>query len=215
MILALLGLSASAGELGAALEDPAGWEVMQDEQHPQWGRVIARHKTIEGVDCLEISGTTAIPAPAMKALILDIPGNLEWSSADLLASEVLRSDAAGFDYFQHLDVPAPFADRYWFLRGQVREGAEGPGSWAFHWERVDGSSAYPERVAALLAAYPGAAEVGVNTGSWALIPEGERTRARFRSCTDVGGNIPRWAGEKAARLLLPNNLRDLFQAAGG
>jgi hypothetical protein len=36
---------------------------------------------------------------------------------------------------------------------------------------------------------------------------------RFRSCTDVGGSIPTWAGEAAAKTMLPNNVEDLVREA--
>jgi len=192
---------------------PDGWVLMEAEAHPEWGQVIARHKPLDGADCLEISGVSAADPELLKAIILDIPGNLQWSSAGLALSEVLGPAGDGFDYLQVLKVPPPFSDRYWVLRGTVAEGGEGPGSWAFHWSRVDAAQTYPERVTAIADAYGQAVEIGVNVGSWALLPEGDATRARFRSCTNIGGGIPEWAGEKAARLLLPNNLRDLFAEA--
>jgi hypothetical protein len=213
LALAALAAPALAGSLSQQLADPEGWVVVQDEQHPDWGRVIARHKPLDGVDCLEISGLTGADPALLKAIILDIPGNLSWSSADLEASVVLSEDGATQDYFQHLSIPAPFADRYWFLRGVSVEAPEGPGSWSFEWERIDGLALYPDQAGRLLAEAGRAVEIGVNVGSWSLLPEGDLTRARFRSCSDVGGSIPRSAGEAAARLLLPNNLRDLFQEA--
>jgi len=214
--MTLLFAAALLADVASASPDPdapEGWVLMEEEQHPEWGTVIARHKPLDGADCLEISGVTSADPELLKAIILDIPANLQWSSAGLAVSEVLGPVGAGFDYLQVLTIPPPFSDRYWVLRGVAADAPEGPGSWAFRWSRVDAAASYPDRVGALAAEYGKLEEIGVNIGSWALIPEGDVTRARFRSCTDVGGSIPEWAGEKAARLLLPNNLRDLFAEA--
>ena len=80
------------------------------------------------------------------------------------------------------------------------------------WERIDGGD-YP-RVAEVRDAHPDAVEILTNVGGWSLLPADDgQTTARFRSCNSVGGNIPRWAGEKAARAMLPNNIADLFREA--
>ena len=120
---------------------------------------------------------------------------------------MLSSQGSQQDYLQVLNLPPPFADRFWFLKGTATTAGN---TWMFFWERIDGAQHYPDALSGLLEKSSGAVEVGVNVGSWSLI-EGEGSRiARFRSCTDVGGSVPRWAGEKAARLMLPNNIVDLF-----
>lgn len=191
----------------AALAEASGWvDVGSTEESV--GTVSARHKELDGVDCLEASAVVTLPLDTLKEVVLDIPANKDWSSADLKHSIVLKEDGSTLDYLQILEIPAPFGDRYWFLHGTVDDA---PNAWEFRWEHVDGATAYPESYAKYVD--DDLVEVDVNVGSWAFLTEGEVTTARFRSCTNVGGSVPRWAGEKAARVMLPNNIVDLVNEA--
>ncbi len=212
MLIGLAVVSSSwagvtGAEAAAAIQSESGWEDVGTSSRGGFDNIAGRHKALDGVDCLEASAPTDLPAPLLKAIILDIESNLQWSSADLKASTVLSRQGRSQDYMQVLNLPAPFSDRYWFLRGVESESG---GVWAFSWERIDATSAWPEAHAALVEGNPEAVEIGINVGSWALIEGPDGLTARFRSCTDVGGSVPRWAGEKAARLMLPNNIVDLL-----
>ena len=187
----------------AALADETGWIDVGSTQESV-GTVSARHKPIDGVDCLEASAVVTVPVDTLKEVVLDIPGNIEWSSADLLHSIVLKEEGTTLDYVQVIDIPSPFGDRYWFLHGTV---TDTPEIWEFGWEWVDGAKEYPDAYAKYVSEE--LVEVDVNVGSWAFVEADGSTTARFRSCTNVGGSVPKWAGEKAARVLLPNNIVDL------
>ena len=198
-------------EIAAAIAEESGWEDVGSSQEPGVGTVRARHLNVDGVDCLEASAVTSISEETLKEVILDIKGNIDWSSADLAESTVLTQKTSRIDYLQVLKLPTPFASRYWFLRGEVEESSAG---WEFAWQRLDGPSTYPEAYAGLIKRYgEDAVEITINVGSWALLPHEEGTTARFRSCTNVGGSVPKWAGEKAARIMLPNNIVDLIVEA--
>ncbi|MCB9765425.1 MAG: hypothetical protein H6739_36965 [Alphaproteobacteria bacterium] len=196
-----------------AVAEPDGWVDVGSDTRDGVGPIHARHKALDGVDCLEASTVTTQPPALLREIILDIPGNLQWSSADLKRSIVLDDRDGRIDYVQVLGMPPPFSDRYWFLRGQVVEGTDGPGSWSFSWARIDGAALYPAQSAALKDDFNDPVEITLNVGSWALLPHAEGTVARFRSCSDAGGAVPRWAGEKAARMMLPNNVVDLVKEA--
>ena len=211
--LAMIGLvvsptwaGVSAAMVKAELQQEDGWEGVGTVSRGGIDNIHGRHKELDGVDCLEATADTQLSAALLREIILDIPKNLEWSSADLSTSTVLFSESGRVDYYQVLNLPSPLADRYWFLRGTE---TRSDGVWTFSWERIDATS-WPDEHAALLASAPNAVEIGINVGSWTLSEGEDGLTARFRSCTDVGGAIPRWAGEKAARLLLPNNIVDLF-----
>ncbi|MCB9744754.1 MAG: hypothetical protein H6741_12650 [Alphaproteobacteria bacterium] len=210
-LLLILALTPAQVETEAAAE--AGWINVGSDTREGVGPITARHKPLDGVDCLEASVLTDKDPALLKEIILDVAGNVDWSSADLLMSKELVRQPTRIDYVQVLNLPLPMSDRYWFLRGEVREGLDGPGSWSFAWTRIDGAALYPEMHAKTLADYDAPVEVTLNVGSWALVPRGDKTLARFRSCSDSGGSIPRWAGEKAARMMLPNNVVDLIQEA--
>ncbi|MFT5680326.1 MAG: hypothetical protein ACI8RZ_001232 [Myxococcota bacterium] len=212
MLIGLAVISSSwAGVTGAeaqaAIGSESGWEDVGTTSRGGIDDISGRHKKLDGVDCLEASAPTDLSPELLKAIILDIESNLQWSSADLAASTVLSRQGRQQDYMQVLNLPAPFSDRYWFLRGTESESG---GVWMFSWERIDADVTWPEARAALLADNSEAVEIGINVGSWALIEGSGGLTARFRSCTDVGGSVPRWAGEKAARLMLPNNIVDLL-----
>jgi hypothetical protein len=212
--IALALATPSNADIAEAIADDAGWEDVGSSDEPGVGAVTARHMNVDGVDCLEASAVTALPVDTLQEVILDIRGNIDWSSAELAESSVLSEKAGRIDYLQVLKLPAPFASRYWFLRGEVTSGAEGADSWSFAWQRLDGPSSYPEAYAGMVKRYgEDMVEVGINVGSWALLPAEDGTTARFRSCTNVGGSVPRWAGEKAARIMLPNNIVDLVVEA--
>ena len=211
MLLFSVLASAAAEPTNAAAKDAirveSGWQHVGSFSRGGIDNISGRHKAVDGVDCLEASAPTELPSDLLKAIITDIPGNLAWSSADLKASVVLSQSGSTQDYYQVLNLPAPLSDRYWFLRGQTHTTGS---TWEFSWERIDASADYPQPLADLLAAHQGAVEVTVNVGSWALIEGADGLTVRFRSCTDVGGSVPRWAGEKAGRLMLPNNIVDLL-----
>lgn len=210
LALTVVSVSWSGGSTtaAAAIQSEHGWEDVGTFDRGGIDNIVGRHKALDGLDCLEASASTTLPAALLKELITDIPSNLQWSSADLVASVVLDHHDGGLDYYQVLNLPLPLADRFWFLRGTVSE--SGP-VWLFSWERIDADEAWAAERSSLLVEYPGAIEIGVNVGSWALIEAPFERVVRFRSCTDVGGSVPRWAGEKAARLMLPNNIVDLLQ----
>ncbi len=193
-----------------AAMDGLGWQDVGERQ-TEVGLVAVRHLPLDGIDCLEASASTTLDLERMKTIVVDIRGNPEWSSAALTQSQVLAEAEGTVDYLQVLDNPSPISDRYWYLRGTWGPTGEG---WALSWEHFDGEAEYPKAHAELRASHQGAVPVTFNVGSWAFLPQGSATVARFRSCSDAGGNVPRWAGEAAARRMLPNNIIDLFKAAG-
>lgn len=190
-----------------ALADEAGWEVVGTKNVAEVGDVLIRHKVIQGHDCLEGSTSATLPADALLAAASDIPTQPAWSSWAVKASVKLSGGGTGFDYYQLLDNPFPINDRYWFVRATVV--SSGPDR-RFQWEAIDPAK-YPEALASVLAAYPDAVMTGVNVGDWTFTPAGSSTKIRYRICTDVGGKIPDWAGEYAARTTLPTNLADLVK----
>jgi len=206
MLLLLTG-AASATDYGAfraALAEPAGWESVGSKKVDAVDVAIA-HKVIQGQACLQ--GTTVAPLEGVHLLraAADIPAQPSWSRWDVVESVQLSQGASGFDYYQVLDNPYPVNDRFWFLRARV---VESGGVRSFAWEALD-ASAYPEARRKVAAAYPNAIETLVNVGDWTFTPTESGTHIRYRICTDVGGNIPSWAGEYAARTTLPGNLADL------
>lgn len=210
--IALAMAAPTNADIAEAIAEESGWEDVGTSKEAGIGEVRARHMNVDGVDCLEASAVTALPVETLQEVILDIRGNTEWSSAELAESSVLAEKTGRIDYLQVLKLPAPFAGRYWFLRGEVSAGEAG--AWSFAWQRLDGVASYPEAYAGMIKRYgEDMVEVGVNVGSWALLPSEAGTVARFRSCTNVGGSVPRWAGEKAARIMLPNNIVDLLVEA--
>jgi hypothetical protein len=142
----------------------------------------------------------------------DIPGNIAWSSWDLIESEFMRPGATDFDYYQYLDNPFPIKDRYWFCRATVVGDPSGPGPVEFRWVPVDPAATYPDRYARIQDEHSGALQPSVNVGAWVFNTVGGQTEVRYRICTDAGGSIPDWAGEFAALRTLPTNVADLIGA---
>ncbi len=58
---------------------------------------------------------------------------------------------------------------------------------------------------------PDAVPTRTNVGDWTFSPGTGGTKVRYRICTDAGGNVPRWAGEMAARNTLPGNVADIVR----
>lgn len=189
------------------LRAEAGWEDMGDKPVDGVGPVHIRHKKILGHDCLEGSTLATADPDLLLTAAADIPGQPAWSSWAVKESVRLSAGTSSFDYYQVLDNPFPVNDRYWFVRATVaRTGADR----SFAWEALD-PSAYPDQRAHVLQAFPDAVETRVNVGDWTFSPQGAQTRVRYRICTDVGGNIPAWAGDFAARTTLPTNLGDIIR----
>jgi hypothetical protein len=185
----------------------ANWEDA-GTKNTDIGPVHMRHLMLDDIDCLEGTVTTREPIDKLMAIIVDVGDNLAWTSADLVWSHVLHQDANVVHYVQLLNNPIPISDRYWYLESIVVPDGAGV---VFQWDRLDGAQRYPEKHKELLGDHSGAIEVAYNLGSWSFYPmaDGENL-ARFRTCTDAGGRIPRWAVEAAARAMLPNNLVDLI-----
>lgn len=192
----------------AAIRSDSGWTDMGTSDRGGVSDIQVRHRKVGEIDCLEASTVSDLPVETMKAIVLDIRKNPSWSSADLQSSTVLSEAGGRIDYVQVLGMPRPFSARYWFLRGEV----SAHDGWTFAWERLDGAQAYPDALADVQTKHPEAVEITINVGSWAFTPAAEGTRMRFRSCTNAGGAVPQWAGERAARAMLPNNIVDLVTA---
>jgi len=208
-LVALLAAHAGPNEQAkVAIRSNSGWEELDTVNRGGVDNIRVRHQKVGEVDCLEASTVSQLPAETMKAVVLDIRGNAQWSSADIKSSTVLSEGGGKIDYVQVLGMPSPFSDRYWFLSGQV----SGHDGWTFAWEPLDAAQAYPDALASLKAADSSAVEVNVNVGSWSMVPDDAGTLVRFRSCTNAGGSVPQWAGERAARAMLPNNIVDLINA---
>lgn len=211
LIVALAHAAPPPATVRAAMQLETNWEDM-GTRSTEVGPVRLRHLMLEGVDCLEGSATTGLSPEALMKVATNVEDNLAWTSSDMTLSEALHRDGQRVQYLQVLNNPPPISDRYWYLEGHVQ--TEG-GVHAFAWDKLDGATAFPERHRTLLAEHSGAVEVAYNLGSWAFLPQPDgRTLARFRSCTDAGGRVPRWAGEAAAKALTPNNLVDLITYAG-
>lgn len=192
----------------AVIRSDAGWSDHGTVSRGGLEEILVRHQKVGDLDCLEASAVTDLPVEPMKAIVLDIRNNPDWTSSDLQSSVVLRESGGQIDYMQVLGMPRPFSPRYWVLRGQVDSG----GPWTFAWERIDAAQLYPEQLAEIKAQHGDAVEISVNVGSWSFLPAEGGTLMRFRSCTNAGGSVPQWAGERAARAMLPNNIVDLVVA---
>ncbi len=191
----------------AELQASAGWAEVGRKSVEGAGEIVIRHKKILGQDCLEGSTDADADADLLLSAAADIPHQPSWSSWDVKDSVKLSSGSAGFDYYQVLDNPFPINDRYWFVRSSIRRAGEDR---VFAWEALD-PAAYPEQRAHVLALYPDAVETRINVGDWTFTPRGGTTHVRYRICTDVGGNVPGWAGEFAARTTLPTNVADIIK----
>lgn len=202
-----LAMGMDYGPWRLALAEEAGWEVVGKKQVEGVGEVLIRHKVIQGQDCLEGSTYAELPADALLAAAADIPTQPSWSSWAVKASVKLSGGSSSFDYYQLLDNPFPVNDRYWFVKATVVNQGE---DLRFLWEAID-PNRYPDALKEILAGYPDAVMTAINVGDWTFTPMEGRTRLRYRICTDVGGNIPSWAGEFAARTTLPTNLGDLVK----
>lgn len=191
----------------AEIQTQAGWEEVGRKNVDGVGEIVIRHKKVLGQDCLEGSTTAAVDPDALLAAAADIPSQPTWSSWAVKDSVKLSTGSTSFDYYQVLDNPFPVNDRYWFLRASVTRRGEDR---VFAWEALD-PTAYGDTRAHVLAAYPDAVETRINVGDWTFTPDAAGTHVRYRICTDVGGNIPTWAGEFAARTTLPTNVADIIK----
>lgn len=212
-LFSILSLSTSAlavdyAAFRAQLSAESGWADVERKKLPDVGEVLVRHKQILGVDCLEGSTAAALPADDLLAAASDIPNQPSWSSWAVKRSVKLTGGSTGFDYYQLLDNPYPINDRYWFVRATITRRGEDR---VFMWEGIDPTTTYASTVADIIQSFPGAVITGVNVGDWTFTPAGDQTTIRYRICTDVGGSIPAWAGEFAARTTLPTNLSDLIR----
>jgi hypothetical protein len=208
LALVALAISADPAALRRGLEDPSGWAEIDRKKVDDVGEIVVRHKEVLGESCLEGTTTATLDADALLAAATAVEDQPRWSSWKIPAAKKLGGGATAFDYVQLLDNPAPIADRYWVLSARVSvEGADR----VFRWDQVDGDARYPVEVAALKARFPEAVPTRTNVGDWTFTPSPAGTRVRYRICTDAGGNVPRWAGELAARNTLPGNLADIVR----
>lgn len=205
-----LALADDPEVLRRGLMDPTGWEEIDRARVDDVGEVVVRHKAIGGQDCLEGSTSSVVSPDLMLQIATEIEAQPRWSSWDVVAATRLSAGQGSFDYYQVLDNPTPIADRVWFLRATVSRRGEDR---LFAWEQIDGAAAWPTAWADVNTRFPGVVPTTVNVGHWIFSPLGSATRVVYRICTDGGGSIPRWVGERAARATLPTNVADLVREA--
>ena len=146
----------------------------------------------------------------MMEVAMDIIGSMEWSTAGLTRSEILKNTGSSLDYFQYIDVPAwTFSsDRFWILRGTASTQGD---EQQFTWHRLgENGGPYSAKFKAIQEE-TGAIEPPVNVGGWEFKPNGSQTRVRYTICTDSGGSVPRGVQNMATKTTLPDTVGDLIR----
>lgn len=211
LLLVGAALAASPETYKAGLAEESGWKEVAKKSHKSVGEIVVRHKTVAGLDCLEGIAHTDAPVSKMLEAARDIDGCIGWSSANLADSKELTQGNT-FDYYQVLDNPFPVKDRYWFLRGATVKTGDVT---EFQWWHINPEAEHPSAIASVKERFPDAVSTGTNVGAWVFAPDGGKTRVHYRLCSDPGGAIPEWAGQKAAQMSLPTNIADIVERAKG
>jgi len=196
--------------LWQGLLDETGWEDIDTETQRGVGSIAISHKVIGGIDCLTGKAHTDVPTQALIEVATDIANTPAWSSWDVPTSTLLSESNQTLRYYQLLDNPFPVRDRYWFLEGTTLSDPN-TGVVEFRWNHID-PALYPAEHAEVLSRYDKAILTTTNIGRWLFTPSHEGVSVTYQLCTDIGGAIPQWAREFAAKKSLPTNIGDLVRA---
>lgn len=205
--------AASAGPTWSKIQAVTDWTQHSQKEHKDAGTVTVYRTVIDGTHCFQANATVDVGVDPMMEVAMDIEGTMEWATtANVTRAGVLGRSGSTMDYYQLMDVPGwtMTKDRYWFLRGRVRN--EG-GSTSFTWEKLDDGGDYSAVYEKFVAAYPKAVEPPINAGGWHFTPSGDDTEIRYYICSDAGGTIPESVQVMATTTTLPDTVGDLVREA--
>jgi hypothetical protein len=192
--------------------DAAGWSTVGTVNDASAGEVTISRATIDGVECFRGAAKTDLAPSKLLAVVADIESATRWSSAGLTESKLLAKSGSELSYYQYLDVPGwtMSADRYWFLRSTVSDGAEQA---SLAWSRLENGGAFGEIYAKFKAEHADAVEPPVNVGSWTFLRNGAATDVIYAICTVPGGSIPQAIQNAATKKTLPGTVGDVVREA--
>lgn len=207
-----LALSAVAGPTQASM-DAASWAVVTTTSHADAGEITISRATVDGVECYRGSAKTDVTPSKLLAVVADIEGAKQWSSAGITEAKLLAKTGNELAYYQYLDVPGwtMSADRYWFLTSTVSDSAERA---SLRWSRLpEDGGAFADVYQKFKADHPDAVEPPVNIGSWQFTSSAGTVAIEYAICTQPGGSIPQAIQNAATRKTLPNTVGDVVREA--
>lgn len=212
LVWAVGSVATAAEPAWGDLRASAGWATVSTKKS-ELGDVEVAHKLINDLPCLRGTATVTATPAELLSVAKDVKSSVDWTSADLTASDVLGKTDGAVDFYQYLDVPdwTLVADRYWVLRGtwSHTSGAE----LGFRWERIDRTSRYAEVHERVLAQNSRAVEPPINWGEWVFVPHGTGAKVHYYACADIGGSIPSGIQKLVATHTLPSTVEDLVREA--
>lgn len=212
MMLTLVVMTAFAAEpRWDALATMSGWTEVATRASDV-GPVTVFHKEIDGIPCLQGHLSTDVSPDQLLAVVMDIPGSLQWSTAGLAYSETIARPGGALHFWQYLDVPnwTLVADRYWVLEGRPESVDGGK---RFRWRRLEAEATYPAITAKARAKSSSVVEPPINWGEWVFRPNGSGTTVEYRACADVGGSLPQSIQSWVATRTLPDTVADVVREA--
>ena len=131
----------------------------------------------------------------------------------IATSEVLERSGNTTTYYQVFDAPSLMSDRYWLNYTVYDNEFEGNNQHRHRaWSSVPDAE-LPDVRATLRGRHPDAMEIVQTHGSWEVFPVEGGHQLTFKTVADPGGAVP----PKLAAILtgrrLPDNIRNMVQAA--
>jgi hypothetical protein len=201
-----------AGTVQAALDDPAGWEQLDETR----GVVVSR-KVVAELGLTAFKGEVVLPADTDTDRVFELlcdPTSHMSVSDNLAASEVLGADGAVLQFYQVLKKSPMVDQRFWMVHSVIQSdigGVEGHNKRT--WDAL-APSLYPTQRAAVSQHFEDATEVTENHGSWELRPRGDgSTLFIYRTVSDPGGAIPDSLFRAVTSRTLPSNMLSFVEAA--
>ncbi len=199
----------------------------RDRLKLQRGDVVSMRQTMQfeaGVEVQRVSAYVVVPAERTRVWVATL-GSGERHASRLTEISISSDGEGGALWYQHLNLPWPFADRHWVIRTEKNLAlAEETDDlvWEHRWALATNSTDHARELlqsvgtnAISSSDFDRSLYLTINKGGWVMMPlAADHTLVCVYATAELGGRMPDGIVARMTRKQLEKSLGDLGRRAG-